>query len=74
MSIQSKFTSRQRQLVPLQPIPADKKPYIVRDMPDTIVYLTPDQAANRFDLIPQSKPLPVSDEITSVDWVESERW
>lgn len=31
----------------------DKNPYSVKDMPHTIVYLTPQQAAGRLDLIPQ---------------------
>jgi hypothetical protein len=42
---------------------ASKKPYLVRDMPRTVLYLTPEQAAKRTDLIPQftRKPLDLTD-------------
>ncbi|GAB3760344.1 hypothetical protein [Spirosoma pomorum] len=47
---------RQRRLTPVMPIPVSKKPYLVRGTPDTILYLTPEQAASRIDLIPQFMP------------------
>lgn len=37
----------------LQPIPADRQPYLVRGIPSTVLYLTSAQAADRVDLIPQ---------------------
>ncbi|MBN8821535.1 MULTISPECIES: hypothetical protein [unclassified Spirosoma] len=48
-----KTTSRERQLAAHQLIEASKKPYLVRDMPRKVLYLTADQAAKRQDLIPQ---------------------
>ncbi len=32
---------------------ATKRPYMVRNVPETVLYLTTAQAAKRFDLIPQ---------------------
>lgn len=40
-------------------IPAEKKPYLVRGTPHTILYLTPEHAAGRFDLIPQFQQIPL---------------
>ncbi len=43
---------RQRQLESLHPIPTTKKPYMVRGMADTVLYLTQAQAASHVELIP----------------------
>ncbi|WP_020598064.1 hypothetical protein [Spirosoma panaciterrae] len=48
-----KVTSKERQQAARQQIEASKKPYLVRDIPRTVLYLTADQAAKRHDLIPQ---------------------
>ncbi|GAB3984521.1 hypothetical protein GCM10028806_59600 [Spirosoma terrae] len=48
-----KATAKENQRVAHQLIEASKKPYMVRDMPKTVLYLTPEQAAKRTDLIPQ---------------------
>ena len=53
MKIPQKLTVKERQLVAHQEMEASKKPYMVRDMPRTILYLTTEQAAKRMDLIPQ---------------------
>ena len=49
-----KLTVNERRQAAHQLIEASKKPYLVRDMPRTILYLTAEQAAKRQDLIPQS--------------------
>ena len=48
-----KLTAKERQQAAHQQIEASKKPYLVRDMPRTVLYLTAEQAAKRGDLIPQ---------------------
>ncbi|MBD2752959.1 hypothetical protein [Spirosoma validum] len=53
MKMPPKLTVKERQLVAHQLLEASKKPYLVRDMPRTILYLTVEQAAKRQDLIPQ---------------------
>ena len=55
----TKMTHKQRPKVLLRQIPAEKKPYVVRGMSQTILHLTDAHAAKRFDLIPQfgRKPL-----------------
>ncbi|WP_240163947.1 hypothetical protein [Spirosoma taeanense] len=65
------MSSKQRQSIPLQPIPADKKPYLIRGEADTLVYLTGAQAANRFDLIPQFERL--ADQYTGTGFIEMDR-
>lgn len=57
MRTASRITHKLRQNVPVRPIQADKKPYLVRGMPRTVMYLTSGQAAKRLDLIPQSQQL-----------------
>lgn len=59
MSNTPKLTAQERQRIVHQQIEASKKPYLVRDMPRTVLYLTTEQAAKRVDLIPQFKQLPV---------------
>ncbi len=49
----SKLTAKERQQAAHQLLEASKKPYMVRDMPRTVLYLTAEQAAKRGDLIPQ---------------------
>ena len=49
----TKLTAKERQQAARELIEATKKPYLVRDMPRTVLYLTPEQAAKRIDLIPQ---------------------
>lgn len=49
-----KLTVKERQQAAHQRLEANKKPYLVRDMPRTVLYLTTEQAAKRQDLIPQS--------------------
>ncbi|WP_170061194.1 hypothetical protein [Spirosoma aerolatum] len=53
MREQSKLTARERQEVARQQAEAAKKPYLVRGMPKTVLYLSDEQATKRFDLIPQ---------------------
>ena len=48
-----KLTVKERQQAARQQVEASKKPYLVRDMPRTVLYLTAEQAAKRLDLIPQ---------------------
>jgi len=48
---------RERLSAGLQTQNKDKKPYLVRGMPDTVLYLTPHQASLRDDLIPNFKPM-----------------
>lgn len=48
-----KLTVNERRQAAHQLIEASKKPYLVRDMPRTVLYLTAEQAAKRKDLIPQ---------------------
>ena len=48
-----KLTAKERQQAAHQLLEATKKPYLVRDMPRTVLYLTAEQAAKRQDLIPQ---------------------
>ncbi|MBD2701566.1 hypothetical protein IC229_13025 [Spirosoma sp. BT702] len=48
-----KLTAKDRQRIAHQVIEAGKKPYLVRNMPKTVLYLTYEQAAKRTDLIPQ---------------------
>ncbi|WP_177225785.1 hypothetical protein [Arsenicibacter rosenii] len=48
-----KLTVKERQKAAHQAVEASKMPYLVRNMPKTILYLTEEQAAKRFDLIPQ---------------------
>ena len=59
MSNNLKLTAQERQRMARQQIEASKKPYLVRDMPRTVLYLTAEQAAKRVDLIPQFGQLPV---------------
>lgn len=47
------FVPKKRPLVSLKAIPSNKRPYLVRGLPGTVLYLNADQAANRLDLIPQ---------------------
>ncbi|WP_420149222.1 hypothetical protein [Spirosoma sp.] len=48
-----KPTTKDRQRIAQQLIEASKKPYLVQNMPKTVLYLTPEQASKRTDLIPQ---------------------
>lgn len=50
----TKLTAKERQQAAHHQLEASKKPYMVRDMPRTVLYLTAEQAAKREDLIPQS--------------------
>ncbi|MBD2753706.1 hypothetical protein [Spirosoma validum] len=59
MSTTPKLTAQERQRIAHQQLEASKKPYLVRDMPRTVLYLTTEQAAKRMDLIPQFGKLPV---------------
>jgi len=54
-----KKVTKARQPVPIQPIQADKRPYLVVGMPRTVLYLNGAQAAKRFDLIPQFLRMPL---------------
>ena len=47
------MSAQERQRIARQLIEASKKPYIVKGMPRTILFLTGEQAAKRLDLIPQ---------------------
>ncbi|WP_460995533.1 hypothetical protein [Spirosoma harenae] len=51
-----KITAKDRQRIAHQATEASKKPYLVRNMPKTVLYLTCEQAAKRTDLIPQFMP------------------
>ncbi len=59
MSNTPKLTAQERLRAARQQVEASKKPYLVRDMPRTVLYLTAEQAAKRVDLIPQFGHLPV---------------
>ncbi|WP_338870698.1 hypothetical protein WBJ53_23450 [Spirosoma sp. SC4-14] len=59
MSEFPRITPKMRKSVALEPIPTDKKPYLVRGMPGTILYMTLEQATKRDDLIPQFIRLPL---------------
>lgn len=48
-----KLTVKERQLAAHQAAEASKRPYLVRGMPNTVLYLTENQATKRTDLIPQ---------------------
>ena len=48
-----KLTVKERQLAAHQVAEANKRPYLVRGMPNTVLYLTEEQATRRTDLIPQ---------------------
>lgn len=48
-----KLTVNERRQAAHQRLEASKKPYLVRDTPRTVLYLTAEQAAKRQDLIPQ---------------------
>lgn len=48
-----KLTVQERRQAAHQLLEASKKPYLVRDMPRTVLYLTAEQAAKRQDLITQ---------------------
>ncbi|MCK8495808.1 MULTISPECIES: hypothetical protein [Spirosoma] len=48
-----KLTVKERQQAAHQLLEASKKPYLVRGLARTVLYLTAEQAAKRQDLIPQ---------------------
>ena len=59
MSNTPKPSAQERQRAARQQVEASKKPYLVRGMPRTVLFLTLEQAAKRLDLIPQFGHLPV---------------
>lgn len=59
MSSTPKLSAQERLRVARQQVEASKKPYLVRGMPRTVLFLTVEQAAKRLDLIPQFGHLPV---------------
>lgn len=59
MNENAKLTSKERQQAAHLKAEASKNPYLVRDQPRTVLYLTTAQAAKREDLIPQFMRLPL---------------
>jgi|GEM_PF-5842777 len=57
MKSPEKLSAKDRQRAAHQAVEASKKPYLVRNIPKTVLYLTYEQAAKRTDLIPQFNPL-----------------
>ncbi|GAB4025358.1 hypothetical protein [Spirosoma gilvum] len=48
-----KLNAKERQLMARQQAEVAKKPYMVKGLPKTVLYLSDEQATKRLDLIPQ---------------------